>query len=202
MLLVQQNVLKNYVNFVVSYIEDKMKQEWFRSCAVIIIGLFIMTSHVIANENIEQKNTTQISEKKTEHNKELKHTDTNKKTATLESKSHIEASDYLQMILGLMLIVAFIFAISWLIKRVGGLNPNSSNDLKVVAGLSVGQREKIIVVQVVNEQLLVGVTQSNIQLLSKLDTPLEVTNSVTLSNFQEKFQSAVKSFNNSNGSGS
>ncbi len=115
---------------------------------------------------------------------------------TLENHSQIGAANYLQMIMGLFGIIVFIFAIAWLIKRMGSLNPVHSNNLKVVAGLNVGQREKIIVVQVMDEQLLVGVTQSNIQLLSRLEQPLPNKDASSLGGFHEKFQAAISGLKN------
>ncbi len=115
---------------------------------------------------------------------------------SLENHSQIGVSNYLQMIAGLLGIVVFIFAIAWIIKRTGTLNPAHSTNLKVVAGLNVGQREKIIVVQVMDEQLLVGVTQTNIQLLSKLEQPMSESNFQTFGGFQEKLQAAITGLKN------
>lgn len=115
---------------------------------------------------------------------------------SLENHSQIGVTNYLQMILGLIGIVAFIFAIAWIIKRTGTLNPTHSNNLKVVAGLNVGQREKIIVVQVMDQQLLVGVTQTNIQLLSKLEQPMAESNFQSFGGFQEKLQAAIVGLKN------
>ncbi len=109
----------------------------------------------------------------------------------LQSSTHIGVSNYLQMILGLFGVVAFIFAIAWLTKRMGALNPSGSGNLKVVAGLNVGHREKIIVVQVMGKQLLVGVTQTNIQLLSELEEPISETAPPSFGSFQEKLQAAI-----------
>ena len=113
---------------------------------------------------------------------------------TLENNAEIGVTNYVQMLFGLFAIVIFIFAVAWLIKRMGTLNPNHSTHLKIVAGLSVGQREKIVVVQVMDEQFLVGITQSNIQLLNKLDKSIPVQNMPTLGGFQEKLQSAMSNF--------
>lgn len=113
---------------------------------------------------------------------------------TLESNSEIGVTNYVQMLFGLFAIIIFIFAVAWLIKRMGTLNPNHSTHLKIVAGLSVGQREKIVIVQVMDEQFLVGITQSNIQLLNKLEQSIPVQNMPTLGGFQEKLQSAMSNF--------
>jgi len=121
-----------------------------------------------------------------------------KKTQQPNLKSHtqIGASNYIQMLGGLFFIVIFIFTVAWLIKRMGSLNPAQSGNLKVVAGLNVGQREKIIVLQVMDEQLLVGVTQSNIQLLTKLEKPVTDQSFSVSGGFQSKLQSAINSFTN------
>ena len=120
---------------------------------------------------------------------------------TLEDNAEIGVSNYVQMLFGLFAIVIFIFAVAWLIKRMGTLNPNHSNNLKIIAGLSVGQREKIVVVQVMDEQLLIGITQSNIQLLSKLEQPIPVSNMHPLGGFQEKLQSAMTNFKKKSAAG-
>ncbi|MGF1689559.1 flagellar biosynthetic protein FliO, partial [Photobacterium japonica] len=44
--------------------------------------------------------------------------------------------------------------------------------LRILRQLPVGQRERIVLLQVGDEQMLVGVTQQQISLLGKLDTPL------------------------------
>ncbi len=109
----------------------------------------------------------------------------------LQSSTHIGVSNYLQMILGLFGVVAFIFVIAWLAKRMGALNSSCSANLKVVAGLNVGHREKIIVIQIMDKQLLVGVTQTNIQLLSELEEPISEATPPSFGGFQEKLQAAI-----------
>ena len=159
---------------------------------VIIISLMLLAPLAYSKE-------AAINNPVTEQNKETGQVKNNyiakdQVDSTLKKHSEIGAANYLQMLLGLFFIVAFIFAVAWLIKRMGTLNPSHSSNLKVVAGLNVGQREKIIVVQVMDEQLLVGVTQSNIQLLTKLETPLAGQASNTLGGFNEKLQSAMSGF--------
>ena len=53
------------------------------------------------------------------------------------------------------------------------VTPGSSGQLKVIASLSAGARERVMVLQVGNEQHLIGVTAQNINHLSKLEQPLE-----------------------------
>ena len=53
------------------------------------------------------------------------------------------------------------------------VTPGSSGQLKVIASLSAGARERVMVLQVGDEQHLIGVTAQNINHLSKLEQPLE-----------------------------
>lgn len=170
---------------------------------IVLISLILLVNISYANEasdNVTEKNKTTIkntasNQKQTPPENTLV-TDVSKTTTqpTLENHAEIGASNYVQMLFGLFAIVAFIFGVAWLIKRMGTLNPSHSNNLKIIAGLSVGQRERIVVVQVMDEQLLVGITQSNIQLLSKLEQPIPAPNMHSLGGFPEKLQSAMNSF--------
>jgi len=119
----------------------------------------------------------------------------------IEKHTDIGVTNYIQMLLGLFFIIAFIFAIAWVIKRMGNFNPTNTAQLKVIAGLNVGQKEKIIVVEVMQEQLLLGVTQSNINFLSKLEQPIDSSQASTGNSFQDKLQSAVQGFRQSSQKG-
>ncbi len=72
----------------------------------------------------------------------------------------------------LLLVVGIIFSLAWLMRRFN-VTHASSGQMKVVASMVAGARERIIVVQVGDEQHLIGVTAHNINHLSKLETPLE-----------------------------
>ncbi len=73
----------------------------------------------------------------------------------------------------LVLVVIFIVFLAWLLKRMKlpGIQ-GADGALKVLKQLPIGQRERIVLLQVGEEQLLVGVTQHNISLLTKLEQPL------------------------------
>ncbi|WP_318421460.1 flagellar biosynthetic protein FliO [Photobacterium leiognathi] len=78
----------------------------------------------------------------------------------------------------LLLVLVIIVFLAWLLKRmrVAGISGNDSG-IKVVKQLAVGQRERVVLLQVGEEQMLVGITQHNISLLSKLDKPLTMDES-------------------------
>jgi flagellar protein FliO/FliZ len=73
---------------------------------------------------------------------------------------------------GLVLVIALIFALSWLVKRFGQGTFLSNSNMKIINSLSLGAKEKIVVVEIGERQLLLGVTANSIQTLHKLEVPL------------------------------
>jgi len=164
------------------------------SVNVIIISLMLFMQMTYADESKNSNIVTVTEQQEKKISKESIAESEVSDSSTLKSHTDIGASNYIQMLLGLFFIIAFIFIVAWFIKRMGTMSPSHSNNLKVVAGLNVGQREKIIVLQVMDQQLLVGVTPSNIQLLSKLENPIIEKAGSSFNGFQEKLQSAISNF--------
>lgn len=74
---------------------------------------------------------------------------------------------------GLILVVAIIFLLAWLLKKFN-LNPQSQNGLiRIVAGLNIGTRDRIVLLQVGEEQILLGLTPGRIEKLHSLAKPVE-----------------------------
>ena len=74
---------------------------------------------------------------------------------------------------GLILVVLVIFVLAWLVKKFN-LNQQSANGLiRIIAGLSIGTRDRILLLQVGEEQILVGLTPGRIEKLHTLAQPLE-----------------------------
>jgi flagellar protein FliO/FliZ len=83
------------------------------------------------------------------------------------------------MILSLLAVLVAIVIVAWILKKlqVGG---SAVNGLKVVTSLSLGSKERLVVVQVGKEQILLGVTGQQINLLDTLAEPIEVKNGVPI----------------------
>jgi flagellar biosynthetic protein FliO len=92
----------------------------------------------------------------------------------VESKRTLGAVDFLNSLLFLLAIIALIMMLAWIFKRTG-LTPGLGNQvIKVVSAVPIGQKEKIALIEVGNQQLLIGVTPGNIQKLLILETPIKV----------------------------
>ena len=83
-------------------------------------------------------------------------------------------------VLALLAVLALIVALAWLLKRLPATGLRSSEQLRVVASLAVGQRERVVVVEVGGQQLLLGVTAQSINTLHALHEPLPPVTPPTL----------------------
>jgi len=85
--------------------------------------------------------------------------------------------DFAQVLLGLAFVVIAILAMAWLIKRTGFVNTRANGALKVIGGISLTQRERILLIQVGEKQLLLGVAPGRITTLHELDEKVETGSS-------------------------
>ncbi len=88
---------------------------------------------------------------------------------------------------GLLLVVAVIFVLAWLVKKFN-LNQQSQNGLiKIIAGLSIGTRDRIVLLQIGEEQILIGLTPGRIEKLHTMSQPLDAPEEqLASSSFAEK----------------
>lgn len=77
------------------------------------------------------------------------------------------------MILSLLMVLGVIIISALVLKRFN-LTQQNSNQLKVVASLSLGAKERVVVVQIGEQQLVLGVCPQQISLLKNLETPIDI----------------------------
>ena len=78
----------------------------------------------------------------------------------------------LKTIVALVCVLVIFVVLALLTKRLHRYGQSQHRDLSVLSSMSVGTRERLMVVQVGEAQLLLGVTPSRIDNLFVLDTPL------------------------------
>ncbi|MBU1191918.1 MAG: flagellar biosynthetic protein FliO [Gammaproteobacteria bacterium] len=79
----------------------------------------------------------------------------------------------LQMILGLIAVLMLIAGLAWVMRRMGGVTGTTAGSLRILGGLSMGTRERIVLVQVGEQQLLLGVAPGRVQTLHVLEHPIQ-----------------------------
>lgn len=97
------------------------------------------------------------------------------------------SNDYMaNLLLSLGLVVGIIFLLAWMVKRFNFIPQQNQGIIKIVSSLSVGSRDRIALIQVGEEQLLIALTPGKITKLHRLETPVEAS-AVTQESFKSKF---------------
>ncbi|MCK4840635.1 MAG: flagellar biosynthetic protein FliO [Methylococcales bacterium] len=115
-------------------------------------------------------------------------TGADKKTVTGVSYEHI-----LSWAMGLVIVLALFFVCVWFMRKMGVVSAiNTKQQMRVLTGLSLGMREKLVLVQVGEKQLVLGVTPGRIDNLLVLEGDdllyKEIDNQQGGDNFSEKLK--------------
>ena len=86
----------------------------------------------------------------------------------------------LQVTFGLLVVVALLFAVAWSMKKMGAGKFAAAGAVKVVGGVSVGNRERILVVEVADQWIVVGIAPGSITALSTMPKQIGVELSPSL----------------------
>lgn len=112
---------------------------------------------------------------------------------TKSLSSPVTASTLLETLFGLLLVLATIAFVAWLLRRTNRFTSSANGQMRIIAGLSLGPRERAMLLQVGEQQILVGVTAHQIQTLHVLESPL-VDNKAESNNpnFGERLQQILQ----------
>lgn len=113
-------------------------------------------------------------------NEELNSTNANSIPENFGLENHNKAHNYRgaepismgKFVLYSLGVLGLIFLLAWFLRRLRLVPGARGGNLGVVTALAVGTKEKLVLVQVGDEQLLIGVTPNNVNLVYKLPTPL------------------------------
>lgn len=93
-------------------------------------------------------------------------------TAVPATPSPLSGPSLLGSLLALILVLGLILGLAWLLRRLPGHGQSAGGGLRAIASLSIGAKERLLVVEVGGEQLLIGVSPGGVSLLHKLPQPL------------------------------
>ncbi len=82
------------------------------------------------------------------------------------------STNLLEVTLNLALVLAAIVLLAWVFKRAQGFNQPAAGQLRVTATLPLGPKERILLLEVGEQQLVVGASSAGLNTLHVLDTPL------------------------------
>ena len=83
----------------------------------------------------------------------------------------VSTGNIIQIIFSLLLVLAAIVLVAWLLKRMNVAQQGSENLLRVLGSVSIGQRERAVLVEIKNTWLVVGVGPGQVRTLHTLEKP-------------------------------
>jgi flagellar protein FliO/FliZ len=86
------------------------------------------------------------------------------------------ASGIGQVTFALLLVLAAVFGVAWMLKRLRAVTGAGANGIEVLAQTSLGSKERAVIVRVGDERLLLGVASGQVTLLKSLPPQAPVAN--------------------------
>lgn len=94
-------------------------------------------------------------------------------TASTASATGLFTGEYMLQVVGsFFLVITVLMAVLLILRRSHGVGKSREGSLQVVASVSVGQRERVVLLQVGSEQILLGVASGGVSTLHHLPTPV------------------------------
>ncbi|TNF35819.1 MAG: flagellar biosynthetic protein FliO [Gammaproteobacteria bacterium] len=91
------------------------------------------------------------------------------KAETLTRSEPFSVMGMLNMVFGLVVVIALILGLAWVLRKYGRLPVTNQVEMKVLGGLSLGTRERAVLVEVEGKRLLLGVAPGRIATLLVMD---------------------------------
>ncbi len=73
-----------------------------------------------------------------------------------------------QVLLGLVLVLGLMAGAAWLLKRFAAPKMASGSTIKIIGGIAVGSRERIMVIEVADQWIVVGIAPGQVSTLSTM----------------------------------
>jgi flagellar protein FliO/FliZ len=77
-----------------------------------------------------------------------------------------------QLLLGLVVVLAVIVALAWVVRRIQQAAPRGNQVIDIVSARALGPRDRLVLVQVGDEQVLIGVSPGRISTLHVMKEPV------------------------------
>jgi len=65
----------------------------------------------------------------------------------------------------LIVVLGMIFALAWFLKRTPAFNMNGAQSLKIIQTLPVGNKERVVLIEIEGKKVLLGVTANQVSAL-------------------------------------
>jgi flagellar protein FliO/FliZ len=105
----------------------------------------------------------------------------------------IPGAEYLvQLILSLLVVVITIVVVAWILRRLMRMQSLAGGNMRILAGLSLGSRERIVMVEAGDTQLLLGVAPGRVVALHVFDKPVFTQSTHPTGRFAKHLQGKIE----------
>jgi flagellar protein FliO/FliZ len=110
----------------------------------------------------------------------------------VQPASPVSVGSVTQLALSLAAIIALILAVSWVLKRLKLGTVRGRGEIAVIDQLSLGPRERIMLVRVGESQVLVGVSAGGLVGLTPLAAPIAIQSPPDSAAFADRLREFMK----------
>ena len=108
------------------------------------------------------------------------------------SPSSLFTGDYLLQVIGsFVVVILLLIGVLVMLRRFNGVSSQMSGNMRVISSVGVGQRERVVLVQVGEEQILVGVGPGNVRKIHAFDAPVVEPTASTTPSFSDVWKVAM-----------
>lgn len=108
------------------------------------------------------------------------------------SPSSLFTGDYLLQVIGsFVVVILLLVGVLVLLRRFNGVSSQLSGNMRVISSVGVGQRERVVLLQVGEEQILVGVGPGNVRKIHAFDEPVVEPLASTTPSFSDVWKVAT-----------
>lgn len=105
----------------------------------------------------------------------------------------VSSGSVMQVFISLLLVLAAVALVAWIMKRINLPQHGAGSLLKIISGVAVGQRERVVLVEINDTWLIVGVAPGHVSTLHTMPKgELPSTAGSTSVHADGKFQSWLK----------
>ena len=108
------------------------------------------------------------------------------------SPSSLFTGDYLLQVIGsFVVVILLLIGVLVLLRRFNGVSSQMSGNMRVISSVGVGQRERVVLVQVGEEQILVGVGPGNVRKIHAFNEPVVEPSASSTPSFSDVWKVAM-----------
>lgn len=89
-------------------------------------------------------------------------------TVTVGSNVPSQAGNLMQVLFGLVAVLALMAVAAWLLRRFNVSKGLGGANIRIIGGVSVGNRERVVVVEVADQWIVVGVAAGSVTALTTM----------------------------------